>query len=240
MELVYDNFRAFQCSLLDYENILTIYRARPNVQGMPRTIKTDEQFENYLIEILLGNNNECCVVGVEDIISKLLISFSIYSFPKNSQFGFLTMASSIPKDVNMPLTENSGAVSLLRLGVMIGKERNVFDIFSSVKLTAYLPLCRVFNSFESLTGQENISYWMLHKVVSPNDPLTTSIEKYLLGSSFIERKHPIAIIHTSLKEKFRVSHYKHNFSVSEETLMRCTVPNYACSTSTTTSVGTSS
>lgn len=240
MELIHGNFRSFECSLLDYENILAIYRARPHVQGIPRTIKADEQFEKYVIEILLGINNECCIVGVEDITSKSLISFSIYAFPKNSQFGFLTLAGSIPKDSNIPSTNNSGAVSLLRLGVMIGKERNVFDIFSSVRLTAYLPLCKVVNSFESITGQENISYWMLHKVVYPDDPLTTSIEKYLLGGPFIERKYPIAIIHTSLKEKFRVLHYKHNFSVSEETIKRCTVPNYSLTTSTTTESPTNS
>jgi hypothetical protein len=238
MELVADNFRAFQCSLLDYENILTIYRSRPHIQGSSRTIKSDENFEKKLADILLDKDSEYCVLAVEDLSTKTLISFSIYSFPKISQFGFLIIGGTLPKDKTLPESKNTGAVALLRLGVMIGESRNVFDIFMSVKLNAYLPFCRLINSYD--TDEEHRTYWMLHKIVQPSDFLTTSIEKYLLEQSLVDRIYPVVIVHLSVKEKFRVEHYKHNFSVSEETLKRCTIPNYACSTSTTTSAGTSS
>lgn len=240
MELIADNFRAFQCSLLDYENILTIYRSRPHIQGSIRTIKSDEEFARILANMLLDNDSEYYVLAVEDLTTKILTSFSIYSFPKISQFGFLMIGGSLPKDSAIPESRNSGAVALLTLGVMIGESLNVFDIFMSVKITAYLPFCRLINSHETNSGEENRTYWMLHKIVHPSDYLITSLEKYLLGQPLVERIYPVAIVHLSVKEKFRIAHYKHNFSVSEETLMRCTVPNYACSTSTTTSLGTSS
>lgn len=238
MELIADNFRAFQCSLLDYENILSIYRSRPHVQGSSRTTTADENFEKKLADILLDKDSEYCVLAVEDLSTKQLISFSIYSFPKTSQFGFLIIGGTVPKDKTLPESKNSGAVALLRLGVMIGEQRNVFDIFMSIKLSSYLPFSRMINSYDSV--EEHRTYWLLHKIVHPNDCLITTIEKYLLGQAIVERIYPIAIVHLSVKEKFRIAHYKHNFNVSEETLMRCTVPGYACSTSTTTSLGTSS
>lgn len=240
MELVADNFRAFQCSLLDYENILTIYRSRPHVQGALRTIRADDDFERILADILLDKDSEYCVLAVEDIPTKTLTSFSIYSFPKASQFGFLLIGGSVPKDKTLPESKNSGAVALFQLAVMIGESQGVFDIFMSVRLNAYLPFCRLINSYEVDTNGGLRTYWMLHKVLYPTDQLTTSIEKYLLGQPLVERTYPIVIVHLSVKEKFRIAHYKHNFSVSEETLMRCTVPGYACSTSTITSPGTNS
>lgn len=238
MELVADNFRAFQCSLLDYENILTVYRSRPHIQGSLRTLKSDENFERILADILLDKNSEHCVLAVEDLSTNTLISFSIYSFPKASQFGFLMLGGTLPKDQTLPETANSGAVALLRLGVIIGESRKVFDIFMSIKLGAYLPFCRLINSYKS--EEEHRTYWLLHKIVHPTDCLTTTIEKYLLEQPLVDRIYPVAIVHLSVKEKFRIAHYKHNFNVSEETLMRCTVPGYACSTSTITSLGTSS
>ena len=238
MELVADNFRAFQCSLLDYENILTVYRSRPHIQGSLRTLKSDENFERILADILLDKNSEHCVLAVEDLSTNTLISFSIYSFPKASQFGFLMLGGTLPKDQTLPDTANSGAVALIRLGVIIGESRKVFDIFMSIKLGAYLPFCRLINSYKS--EEEHRTYWLLHKIVHPTDCLTTTIEKYLLEQPLVDRIYPVAIVHLSVKEKFRIAHYKHNFNVSEETLMRCTVPGYACSTSTITSLGTSS
>jgi hypothetical protein len=138
-------------------------------------------------------------------------------------------------------TNYSGiAVTLFRLGVAFGERLGYFDIFWSVKLSSYLPMCKLFHDFEAKSNEENKSYWLLHKVVYPTDPLETSIDTLLLGESLVTRLFPIAIIQTSLKEKHRLAHFKKHFSVSEETLKKCTIPNYACSTSTTTSVGTSS
>jgi hypothetical protein len=240
MELVADNFRAFQCSLLDYENILTIYRSRPHVQGSLRTIKSDEDFERILADILLDKDSEYCVLAVEDLTTNILVSFSIYSFPKTSQFGFLMIGGTLPKDKILPESRNTGAVALLTLGVIVGESRNVFDIFMSVRINAYLPFCRIINSHETNSGQEHRTYWLLHKIVQPTDHLTTTIEKYLLGQPLVERIYPVVIVHLSVKEKFRMLHYKHNFNVSEETLKRCTVPNYSLTTSTTTESPTNS
>jgi len=225
---------------LDYENILSIYRSKSHIQGSLKNIKSDEDFESLLIDMLVDKNSEYRVLAVEDLSTNVLISFSIYSFPKTSQFGFLILAGTLPTDNSVPGSGNTGAVALLTLGVLIGESLNVFDIFMSVKISAYLPLCRLINSHEINSGKENRTYWLLHKIVHPTDGLTTTIEKYLLGHSLVNRIYPVAIVHLSVKEKFRIAHYKHNFNVSEETLMRCTVPGYACSTSTITSLGTSS
>lgn len=225
MELIHGNFRAFQCGILDYENVLSIYRSRTHIQGSPRTPQSDEIFENLLSDILLGRRPEWIVLAVEDITTKQLVSFASFIFPKDSQFAFMKLGASIPKSQTMPTSENSGAVAILRLGVLVAANRNIFDIFWNVKLSSYLPFCRTFNFYEKETGDENKSYWMLHKVVYPNDPLSTSIEKFLLEFTLVKRLYPVAIIHTSLKEKFRIQHYKHHFTVSEDTLKKCTVPD---------------
>jgi hypothetical protein len=225
MELIHGNFRAFQCGILDYENILSVYRSRTHIQGSPRTPQGDAVFENLLSDILLDKRPDWVVLAVEDSKTKQLISFASFMFPKQSQFAFMKLGVSIPKTKTMPTSENSGAVSLLRLGVLVAAQRNIFDIFWSVKLNSYLPFCKLFNSFEKESGEENKSYWMLHKVVYPEDVLETSIDKVLLESALVKRLYPVAIIHTALKEKFRIEHYKHHFKVSEATLKKCTVPD---------------
>lgn len=240
MELIHGNFRSFKCSILDFDRIMTIYNSRTHIQGSPRTPQADEKFSNHLADILLGHKPEYLVLAVEDINTRQLISFATYTFPKNSQFGFIKLGGTIPKSLAIPGNKNTGVIPLMKLGVLIGEAQGYFDIFWSVKLSSYLPLCKVFNSLESRNEEEHRSYWMLHKIVNPEDPLTTSIDKFLLESTFVERIYPVAIIHTCLKEKYRVEHYKNSFSVSEETIKRCTVPGYACSTSTSTSDATSS
>ena len=240
MELIHGNFRAFECSILDFENIMEVYLSRTHIQGSPRTPQSDEKFKNLLTDILLGNKKDYFILGVEDINTKKLISYATYTFPKNSQFGFMKLGSTIPKSHSLASHVDSGAVSLFRLGVLIGESKGYYDIFWSVKLSSYLPMCKLFNSFEQTSGQEHRSYWMLHKVVAPTDPLITSIDKFLLENSLVQRLYPVAIIHTCLKEKFRIEHYRTAFGVSEETIKRCTVPGYACSTSTITSAETSS
>lgn len=240
MELIHGNFRAFECSILDFENIMEIYNSRTHIQGSPRTPQADENFKNHLVETLLGNKKEFVVLAVEEITSKKMISFATYVFPTNSQFGFAKLGGTIPKPFAILNYSNNGAISLLRLGVMIGESKGYYDIFWSVKLSSYLPMCKLFNSFEKNTGEEHRSYWMLHKVVYPDDPLITSIDKFLLETALVKRMYPVAIIHTCLKEKYRIEHYKNSFGVSEETIKRCTVPGYAFSTSTNTSPETNS
>ena len=237
MEIINKNFRAFKCSIVDFDSIMKIYNSNNFIQGSPRTIKGDELFENHLAEVLLGNKEEFAVFGVEDN-SKELISYAIYSYPKNSQFGFLKLGGTLPKEKALTTYKDTGAIALLRLGVQYGESIGRYDIFWSVKLSSYLPMCKLLNLSE--LEEEHRTYWLLHKVVYPQDVPTTSIEKYLLEHYFIERKYPIAIIHTCLKQKYRIEHFEKNFSVSLETLKKCTVPDYAFSTSTSTSLATSS
>lgn len=85
-----------------------------------------------------------------------------------------------------------------------------------------------------------MTYLLFHKVINPEDVPTTSIEKLLFGGALFKRKYPSVIIQISIKEKYRIEHYKHHFTVSEETIKKCTVPGYACSTSTITSLATNS
>ena len=240
MELIHGNFRAFECSILDFDRVLEIYNSRTHIQGSPRTPQGDQRFTDHLADILLGNRPDYSILAVEDINSKKLISFATYTFPKNSQFGFMKLGGTIPKAHALASYTDTGALSLLRLGVLLGESKGYYDIFWSVKLSSYLPMCKLFNLFESKTGEEHRSYWMLHKIVNPEDPLSTSIDKFLLEAPFVKRIYPVAIIHTCLKEKYRIEHYKNSFGVSEETIRKCTVPGYAFSTSTNTSPATNS
>jgi len=239
MELIQGNIRAYQCTIADFDRIIEIYKSRPYIQGSPRSEMSDEKFQYQLAEILLGTKENWYVLGAMDLVTNSLISYAVYFFPKNSQFGFMRLGGTISNSTSA--TNYSGiAVTLFRLGVAFGERLGYFDIFWSVKLSSYLPMCKLFHDFEAKSNEENKSYWLLHKVVYPTDPLETSIDTLLLGESLVTRLFPIAIIQTSLKEKHRLAHFKKHFSVSEETLKKCTIPNYACSTSTTTSVGTSS
>lgn len=237
MEIITKDFRAFKCSIVEFDKIIQIYKSNNFIQGSPRTLKGDDLFETHLAEILLGNKEEFVVFGVEDI-NKKLISYAVYAFPKNSQFGFLKIGGTVPKEKALTTYKDNGAIALLRLGVQYGESIGRFDIFWSVKLSSYLPMCKLLNLSE--LEDEHRTYWSLHKVMYPGESPVTSIEKYLLEHYFIERKYPIAIIHTSLKQKYRIGHFEKYFNVSLETLKRCTVPGYAFSTSTNTSPATSS
>lgn len=239
MELIQGNIRAYQCTIADYDRIIEIYKSHPYIQGSPRSLVSDEKFEYQLSEILLGNKENWYVLGATDLLTNSLISYAVYVFPKNSQFGFMRLGGTISNS-NSAIDYSGIAVSLFRLGVAVGESLGYFDIFWSVKLSSYLPICKMFNEYEIRSNSEHTSYWLLHKVVYPTDPLETSIDKLLLGESLVTRLFPVAIIQTSLKEKYRVKHFKKHFSVSEETLKKCTVPYYSLTTSTTTASPTNS
>lgn len=240
MELVYKNCRAFQCGIGDYDQILSIYRSRPFIQGVLKDPKQTDIFEKECVEILLENNPGWVILGVEDTRSKQLISYATLFFPPGSPFGFLKLGETIPKNHAVCGYIDNGGGALFRLAVCVAESKGIFDVFWAVKQSSYMPVVRMFNEFEKDNNNERISNWLLHKIVGPDDQLTTSIEKILLGNIYFQRKYPVAIIHTSLKQEFRIKHFKKHFSVSEETLKKCTVPDYACSTSTITSLGTSS
>lgn len=240
MELVHGNFRAFECSILDFDRIMDIYESRTHIQGSPRTPQGDEKFKNLLVDTLLGNKKDFVILGVEDIHTKQLITFATYTFPPNTQFGFMKFGGTIPKTRALTSYEDTGGIFLFLLGVMVGEARGYFDIFWCVKLSSYLPFCKLFNTYEMKSGEESRSYWMLHKVIHPEEPITNSIDKFLLDNALVKREYPVAIIHTCLKEKYRIEHYKKHFMVSEETIKKCTVPGYAFSTSTNTSPATNS
>jgi hypothetical protein len=239
MELIQGNFQAYQCTIADYARIVEIYKSQTYIQGSPRTAVSDEKFEHHLADILLGSKKNCYVLGAKDLTTNRLTSYALYTFPKNSQFGFLQLGGTISNSGSV--TNFSGiSVTMLRLGVMLGASLGYFDIFWSIKLSSYLPVCKVFNTYEANSNEENKSYWLLHKVIYPNDPIETSIDKFLLNDSIFDRLYPVAIMHTALKEKYRVQHFKKHFSVSEETLKKCTVPYYSLTTSTTTDSPTNS
>ncbi len=240
MELIYGNFRAFVCSILDFEAIMEIYQSRSHIQGTPRTPQADEKFQNLLTDTLLGNKKDFYILGVEDLQTKKLISFATFVFPSNSQFGFMKLGGTIPRPEALANHLTTGAISILKLGIMIGESKGYFDIFWSVKLSSYLPLCKLFNLAEMNSKEEHRSLWMLHKVLHPEDLPTSSIDKFLLENSLVKREYPVAIIHTSLKQQYRISYYQHHFDVSEETIKRCTIPGYDRSTSTTTPSPTNS
>jgi hypothetical protein len=239
MELIQGNFQAYQCTIADYDEILEIYKSRPYIQGALRSTQLDERFEYHLAEVLLGTKENSYVLGVKDLTTNRLLAYVNYIFPKNSQFGFMRLGGSVASSNSSPNYLNI-AVPLLRLGVLLGESLGFFDIFWSVKLSSYLPICKLFNDYEVISKSEHRSYWLLHKVVYPTDLLETSIDKFLLEESIIERIYPVAIMHTSLKEKYRAEHFKKHFSVSEETLKKCTVPYYSLTTSTTTDSPTNS
>jgi hypothetical protein len=239
MELVQGNFQAYQCTIADYDRIIEIYKSQPYIQGSPRTARSDDKFEQNLADILLGSNQNSYVLGVKDLTINALVSYAFYIFPKNSQFGFMKLGGTI-SNLNSAINYSGIALPLFRLGILFGESLGYFDIFWSVKLSSYLPFCKLFNEYEIKSNTENRSYWLLHKVVYPTDPLETSIDKFLLEGSIIERIYPVAIMYSSLKEKYRAEHFKKHFSVSEETLKKCTVPYYSLTTSTTTDSPTNS
>jgi len=239
MELVQGNFCAYQCTIADYDRIVEIYKSQPYIQGSPRTAQSDDKFEQNLADILLGVKKNSYVLGARDLTTNRLTSYVLYTFPKNSQFGFLHLGGTISNS-NSATNFSGISVTLLKLGVLLGESLGYFDIFLSVKLSSYLPMCKVFNEYEIKSSTENRSYWLLHKVIYPNDPIETSIDKFLLNDSIFDRLYPVAIMHISLKEKYRAQHFKKHFSVSEETLKKCTVPYYSLTTSTTTESPTNS
>lgn len=240
MEIIDGNFRAYECTIADYDKILGIYRSHLYIQGSPRTLKSDERFENHLAEVLLGNKSEHCFIGVEDTKTRNLVSYVNYVFPANSNFCFMKLGGTTPKALSLPTYKDTGVIPLLRLGVALSESKNYFDTFWTFKLNSYLPFCKVLNDYEQKSNVEQRVQWLLHKIVYPQDQLTTSIEKFLLEGGLVERKYPVAIIHSTLKQEFRLEHFKKNFNLTEETLRKCTIPGYGRSTSTTTPSPTNS
>ena len=239
-ELISKNFRSFQCTILDFERIMDIHRSRSMVQGVTKTAKYNDFFEKLIAEILLGTVPTTVILGSEDIKTRTLISYSIYQYPKNSSSAFLKLGETMSTARSLFDYRDYDAIGALRLGVMLSESKKLFDVYMAVRINSFLPMMKLFHQSELIEKDYHRSNWLLHKIVNPNDPLETSIDRVLLQDMFLERKYPVAIIHTSLKAEYRVAHFKDQFNVSEETLKRYTMPNYSLTTSTTTESPTSS
>jgi hypothetical protein len=240
IELLSKNFRAFQCTILDFERIMNIHRSRSMIHGVAKTAKYNDFFEKLIAEILLGAIPTTVILGSEDIKTKTLISYSIYQYPKNSSAAFLKLGETLSPDRSLFDYKDYDAIGALRLGVMLSESKKIFDLYMAVRINSFLPMMKIFHQSEIDEKDYHRSNWLLHKIINPNDPLETGIDRVLLQDMFLERKYPVAIIHTSLKAEYRVEHFKDQFNVSEETLKRYTIPNYSLTTSTTTESPTNS
>lgn len=219
MELIFQNLRAFRCDISDYNNIIAIHESRPRIHGVLKTPAYDDYIRTLVADILMGRDKTMEVLGVEDIQTGKLITYGITHLPINSSAFFFKVGETLPSETPI-LTYNSGIVEIFNLAFSLAEKKRIYDMYICHAINAVVPILNLMKNSSKISGKETRMHWMIHKVVGPEDPLITSIDKTLLGGLLFKRKLPVAILHATLKEKFRIEHFKDAFNVSENQLRK--------------------
>ena len=219
MELIFQNLRAFRCSIADYDNIIKIHESRPRIHGVVKTPEYDDYIRKHIADVLLGIDNTMEILGVEDLQTRELITYGIIQTPINSSGFFFKVGETLPTTVPV-LTYNSGIVEIFNLAFQLAEEKRIYDMYICHAINAVVPILNLMKNSSAVSGKETRMHWLIHKVIKPNDPLVTGIDKTLLGGLLFERKLPVVILHATLKEKFRIEYFKDAFNVSEKQLRK--------------------
>ena len=219
MELIFQNLRAFRCDISHYNNIIAIHESRPRIHGVLKTPAYDDYIRTLVADILMGRDKTMEVLGVEDLQTGKLITYGITHLPVNSSAFFFKIGETLPTSSSL-LGYNSGIVEIFKLAVLRAEEKRVFDLYLCHAINAVIPIMNLIKHSYSVANEENKMHWLIHKVIGPDDPLVTSIDKVLLDGLLFKRKHPVAILHATLKEKYRLEYFKDQFNVSEVQLKK--------------------
>ncbi len=207
MELISEKFRVFECTIADFDRIMTIHKSRPAIHGNKKNEFYNEYIEKYVADILLGEITNTKIVACESNATKQMMSYSIYFYPTASDSVFILFGEYIKEENNDFL--QSGIHFLFKAATLDAASQGRFNTYWATQLTAFLPAIKL--SREShLQENESVLDWYLHKVVQPTDQLVGSIEKTLLGSLPLARKNPVAIIHLVTKMKYRLDYFENS------------------------------
>ncbi len=205
MELISEKFRVFECTIADFERIMTIHRSRPAIHGNKKNEFYNEYIEKYVADILLGQVANTKIVACENNETRQMMSYSIYFYPIASDSVFILFGEYL-KEENTDFLE-SGIHFIIKTAALDAVSHGRFNTYWATQLTAFLPAIKLSRQ-SHLQERENVIDWYLHKVVYPSDNLSGSIEKTLLGSLPLARKNPVAIIHLVTKMKYRLSYFE--------------------------------
>ena len=218
MEVFFQDRRAFVCSIHDYDRIMKIHQSRSRYRGLLKTPEYNDYFEKFIADVLLGQKPGLQILGVENS-SKELIIYSFFLFPKGSSCIFLKSGESLYSN-NSPMGYNSGIVDLFELSFRLGMKEQIFDFYQMFKINTFVPVMKLYKESYTHRGEPNKSNWLIHKIVDPDSPLETAIERTLLENLPIKLTHPMVIVHASIKQEFRIDYFKDRFSMSESALRK--------------------
>jgi hypothetical protein len=194
---------------------MKIHKSRTMVSGVSKNEKYNSYYETFMADVLLGIKSNTKVLGVENI-KKELFFYTLYQHVEGSPIAFMKLGESSIK--SKVFNQEAAVTSMFKLGTAISESNGVFDLYQTYRLNTAMALLHLSSKTKNFYGEENRYYWLLHSVIHPEDRLKTHIEKNLLGMLPYERRYPMAIIHASLKEKYRVEHFKNKLMSVDKAL----------------------
>lgn len=211
-ETTYQHYRAFICGAENYDEIIAISDSQPNVHGSVKTVMYKDIFRTKIKQILNKTNDKLFISAVRNMQTKELLSYMITSIPYD-QSCFMFFYFGEMKKSNDYFSQNNGAYGVWKLGLMNGEEKGSFDAFFTVQANAYRPIIRFLKASNYLTDGVVRYNWQLNNIVMPDEFAKNTIEKILILDSpnVLERIHPIAVCHASLKPEERIKKFADYF-----------------------------
>lgn len=211
-ELTYQDYRAFICGPENYNEIIDISSSRPDVHGSPKTKAWRDLFGAQVRRILKEKNDKLFISAVRNLTTGQMMSYMITSIPYE-QTCFMFFIYGETRKTNEVFTAHVGGYGVWKLGLLNGLEHNIFDAFFSVRASAYRPIIKHIRNSSFLDEGVSRYNWQLNNIVLPGQYARNAIEKPLLfdNPDMLERIHPIAICHASLKPEERIQHFSSFF-----------------------------
>ncbi len=206
MELISEKFRSFECTIADFDRIMTIHKSRPAIHGNKKNEFYNDYIEKYIANVLLGHIPNTRILGCELIETRQLVTYSVYFYPQAADAVFIRFGEHLQTEGSFSV--DAGTYFIMKMSILDSASKGRFNTYWVSQLNAFLPAIKLRESF--LQENESVSDWYLHKVIQPTDNLTGIIEKILLGDLPLERKNPVAIIHLVTKMKYRLSYFENS------------------------------
>jgi hypothetical protein len=209
MEFTYNNLKAYICTLDDYSDIFKIHQSRPAIHNHIKTDEYNLKFPTVLRVVLRGIKADHYVLGVRDLTTNQLVSYSIVHIPIGHPFSFIKFIESIVSENFFAVS--SGLGHMVRLLMMLGQKSNKFDIFVAIKLKSFISGMKCIKKFvrDTNPGIFDYNHYLLHSVVEPDQQPVTPLEKHLLADRpSIPRTKTIGIIQIALKSEYRLSFFE--------------------------------
>jgi hypothetical protein len=196
------------CTLDDLNDILKIHQSRFYVHDVEKPPAYYARFPTMLRSILQGLKPDHKVLGYKHEGYDKLTAYAIVWLPQNMPWSAIKMAEVIKTnkdDIDFFMT------AWLAFGdtvAQLGEAEDRLQYFVATTLKAHMGLARFSKAFKGSSHVMEKYNFLLFSIIGPDGKLKNPVEEMLLTNYLIPQVKDIAIIEMSMREQYRLEHFK--------------------------------